>query len=133
MPATEPTAMTKPEELLRVAQEYADLFNARPIDDIERLIADACVDPLWDDRTNLLSLLADEPQDLGLVLALDLDDYVVVRYVGEWIVDIAPVDWDELEDEAFDPDPAQPDPAEPDPADRRDDDYDGTTEGSAVS
>ena len=103
MRPTEPIAQTKPEELLRVAQEYADLFNARRIEDIERLIADACVDPLWDDRTNLLSLLADEPEDLGLVLALSDEEYVVVRYVGAWVVDIAPVDWEALEDEAFDP------------------------------
>jgi hypothetical protein len=103
MRPTEPIAETKPEELLRVAQEYADLFNARPLEDIERLIADACVDPLWDDRTNLFSLGADEPEDLGLVLALDDEEYVVVRYVGAWVVDIAPVDWEALENEAFDP------------------------------
>jgi hypothetical protein len=103
MPQTEPTATTKPEELLRVAQEYADLFNARPLEDIDRLIADACVDPFWDDRTNLLSLLADEPEDLALVLADHPDDYVVIRFVGEWVVDTSPVDWEALEDQAFDP------------------------------
>jgi len=103
---TEPaTSPTKPAELLRVAQEYADLFNANPLDDIDRLIADACVDPFWDDRTNLLSLLADDPGDLGLVLGHDRDDYVVVRYTGEWVVDLSPVDWEALEDRAFDPDP----------------------------
>ena len=69
MPPRESPSTTRPEELLRVAQEYADLFNANPLEDIDRLIADACVDPFWDDRTNLLSLLADEPEDLGLVLA----------------------------------------------------------------
>jgi hypothetical protein len=98
---------TRPEELLRVAQEYADLFNANPLEEIERLIADACVDPFWDDRTNLLSLLADEPEDLGLVLATDAEDYVVIRCVGEWIVDSDPVDWEALEDRAFDPGPEE--------------------------
>jgi hypothetical protein len=104
MRPTKPIAEAKPEELLRVAQEYADLFNSRPIEDIERLIADACVDPLWDDRTNLLSLAADDPEDLGLVLANDDEDYVVIRFIGEWVVDMAPVDWEELEDQAFGPD-----------------------------
>jgi hypothetical protein len=86
-----------------VAQEYADLFNAADsIEDVDRLIADACVDPLWDDRTNLLSLLADDAEDLGLVLATEPDDYVVIRFVGEWVVDISPVDWEALEDRAFD-------------------------------
>jgi hypothetical protein len=105
MSPTDPTtAVTEAQELLRVAQEYADLFNSRPIEDIERLIADACVDPLWDDRTNLLSLAADDPEDLGLVLANDDEDYVVIRFIGEWVVDMAPVDWEELEDQAFGPD-----------------------------
>ena len=87
-----------------VASEYAELFNKCPIEDIDRLIADACVDPLWDDRTNLLSLLADEPQDLGLVLATDAQNYAVVRLAdGVWIVDSGPVDWEALEDRAFAP------------------------------
>ena len=110
MPSMKPTAATKPEELLRVAQEYADLFNARPVEDVDRLIADACVDPFWDDRTNLLSLLAEEPEELGLVLATEPDDYVVVRFTGPdgdagggyWTVDASVVDWEELEDRAFD-------------------------------
>ncbi len=107
MPPTKPTPASLPtrsQELLRVAQEYADLFNASPLEEIDRLIADACVDAFWDDRTNLLSLLADEPDELGLVLAADAEDYVVVRYVGQWVVDFSPVDWEALEDRAFDPD-----------------------------
>ncbi len=97
---------SKPAELLRAAQEYADLFNVNPLDEIDRLIADACVDPFWDDRTNLLALLADDAEDLGLVLSGERDeDYVVVRYVGEWVVDCASVDWEALEDQAFDPVP----------------------------
>jgi hypothetical protein len=105
MPSTEHSAATRPEELLRVAQEYADLFNARPLEDVDRLIADACVDPFWDDRTNLLSLMADDAEDLGLVLATAPDDYVVIRFItGQWIVDTSPVDWESLEDEAFDSD-----------------------------
>ncbi len=109
MPPIEPTSVTRPDELLRVAQEYADLFNARPLEDIDELIADACVDPFWDDRTNLLSLLADEPEALGLVLAADDDDYVVVRFAGAWVVDTSPVDWDGLEERAFRPDPGDDD------------------------
>jgi hypothetical protein len=108
MPPTKPTPASRPtrsDELVRVAQEYADLFNANPLEDIDRLIADACVDPFWDDRTNLLSLLADDPDELGLVLATNAEDYVVVRHVGRWVVDFSPVDWEALEDRAFDPDP----------------------------
>ena len=106
MPATEPVSSTRPDELLRVAQEYADLFNASRIEDIDGLIADACVDAFWDDRTNLLSMLADEPEDLGLVLASGPEDYVVVRYAGGWVVDPSPVDWEALEDQAFGEEPA---------------------------
>ncbi len=122
MHPTKPTFTTggqrssQPLELLQMAEEYAQAFNAvSSIEDIDRLIADACIDPFWDDRTNLLSLLADNPEDLGLVLASDPDDYVIVRYVrsgghnglsggdtGKWVVDTSPVDWDALEDEAFD-------------------------------
>ncbi|MDQ1426765.1 MAG: hypothetical protein QOK39_241 [Acidimicrobiaceae bacterium] len=110
MPPTTPATPTTSSDLLDAAQQYADLFNAAgSIDDVDQLIADACVDPFWDDRTNLLSLLADDPQDLGLVLASSPDDYVVVRYLGgeadgKWVVDTSPVDWDALEDEAFDAD-----------------------------
>src|ERR1700738_1169959 len=86
-------------------REYADLFNARPLEDIDELIADACVDPFWDDRTNLLSLLAEEPEGLGCGLSPDTEDYVVIRCVGEWVVDGSPVDWAGLEDRAFDPGP----------------------------
>ena len=101
MPPTPPTSATRPDELLRVAQEYADLFNASASDDIDRLISDACVDAFWDDRTNLLLMLADEPDELGLVLATDPENYVVVRFVGEWVVDTSPVDWDALEEQVF--------------------------------
>jgi hypothetical protein len=106
MPPTEHTSTTRPDELLRVGQEYADLFNANPIEDIDGLIADACVDPFWDDRTNLLSLLADEPEELGLVLATAPEDYVVIRFVDEWVVDTTPVNWDVLEGQAFDSEPS---------------------------
>jgi hypothetical protein len=106
MPPSESPSAIRSEELLRVAHEYADLFNANPLEEIDRLIADACVDPFWDDRTNLLSLLADGPDDLGLVLATDADeDYVVIRFVDGWIVDCNTVDWEALEDRAFDPGP----------------------------
>jgi hypothetical protein len=97
-------AFAKRAELARVAHEYAQLFNSCPIEDIDRLIADACVDPYWDERTNLLSLLADEPQDLGLVLTTGAHQYAVVRQAGGmWIVDRAAVDWEALEDRAFAP------------------------------
>ncbi len=105
MPSTDPDLATRPEALKRVAQEYADLFNASPLVDIDRLIADACVDPFWDERTNLLSLLADQPEDLGLVLASAPNEFLVVRFVGEWIVDYSDIDWGALEDRAFDPGP----------------------------
>jgi len=104
-PSVDPVASAAEPVVLAVAREYADLFNANPLEEIDRLIADACVDPLWDDRTNLLSLLADEPQEQGLVLASDAAHYAVIRWGGqEWIVDSAPVDWDALEDQAFGPD-----------------------------
>jgi hypothetical protein len=101
MPPTPPTSTTRDDELLRVAQEYADLFNASRSEDIDRLITDACVDAFWDDRTNLLLMLADDPEELGLVLASAPENYVVVRFVGEWVVDTSPVDWNALEEQAF--------------------------------
>ncbi len=114
---TAPTTHPGPtSELLRVAQDYADLFNASPLEDVDRLIADACVDPLWDDRTNLLSLIADEPEDLGLVLASEPDDCVVVRFLGQWVVDLSDVDWEAFEDRDFDP---GPDDDDPDPVEGR--------------
>jgi hypothetical protein len=103
MPVSQPAYAAIPEELKRVAQEYADLFNASRLEDVDRLIADACVDPFWDDRTNLLSLLAEGPEELGLVLSSEPDAFVVVRNVGHWVVDCTPIDWDELEDRAFEP------------------------------
>ncbi|MDQ1427165.1 MAG: hypothetical protein QOK39_641 [Acidimicrobiaceae bacterium] len=100
-----PAALTVPVELALVAAEYSALLNTVGLPDVDRLIADACVDPLWDDRTNLLSLLADAPEELGLVLATGADTYIVVRYAaGTWVADSAPVDWDALEDRAFGPD-----------------------------
>lgn len=122
MPPTPPTSTTRDDELLRVAQEYADLFNASRNEDVDRLITDACVDAFWDDRTNLLLMLADDPEELGLVLASAPENYVVVRFVGEWVVDTSPVDWDALEEQAFagdadDGDDARPYDPEEDPAD----------------
>ena len=107
----EPTSPSRSSKLLEAAQQYADIFNsASSIDDVDRLIADACIDPFWDDRTNLLSFLADDPEDVGLVLSTGPDDYVIIRRLGgasdgEWVVDTSPVDWDVLEDEAFDESP----------------------------
>ena len=100
----DPSTASKLAELAEVATEYAALLNSRPTTEADRLIADACVDPLWDDRTNLLSLLADGPEDHGLVLGFGADEYMVVRYdttVGAWVVDDSPVDWEALEDRAF--------------------------------
>jgi hypothetical protein len=56
-----------------------------------------------------LSLLADEPEALGLVLAADDDDYVVIRFAGRWVVDTSPVDWEGLEERAFRPEPGDDD------------------------
>lgn len=106
----EPVTSPDHAALLLVAQMYADLFNANPLAEVDRLIADACVDPLWSDRTNLLSLLADEPEELGLVLGSDPEHHAVIRWDGrQWIADSAPVDWDALEERAFAPydDPAE--------------------------
>jgi hypothetical protein len=100
----DPSEASRLAELATVAEQYAALLSSRPVVDADALIADACVDPLWDDRTNLLSLLADGPEELGLVLGFSPDDYMVVRYDaarGGWIVDDSPVDWEALEDRAF--------------------------------
>jgi hypothetical protein len=101
LPPIRSNPFTATEELLRVGQEYADLFNARPLDDIDGLIADACVDPFWDDRTNLLSMLAGNPESLGLVLATSDEDYVIIRFVDRWVVDTGAVDWEALEENAY--------------------------------
>lgn len=40
------STLSRESELLRAAQQYADVFNsAASIDNVDRLIADACVDP----------------------------------------------------------------------------------------
>lgn len=99
--------------LLQIAHEYAEVFNRAEPAVVERLIAEACIEPFWDERTNLLAMLADGPEDLGLVLSSEPGggDYLVVRYVGEWVVDTTPVDWEALEEEAFEPAQSWPDAA----------------------
>ncbi len=92
-------------ELARIAQEYADLLNRVEPAAVGGIIDEACVEPNWDERTNLYSMQANAPEDLALVLSSEPggDDYLVVRFVGEWVVDYSVVDWDELEEEVFDP------------------------------
>jgi hypothetical protein len=86
-------------ELYRAAQEYADIFNRIEPEAIAVVIDEAVVDRYWDDRTNLFLLAAADPKEVALVLATepDSDDYLVVRWLGEWVVDAAPVDWDAME------------------------------------
>lgn len=91
-------------ELFRIAQSYADLFNQIEPDTVSRAIDEAAVDDCWDDRTNLFLLRARDPIDVALVLSTQpgSEDYLVVRWAGEWVVDDAPVDWESLEADAFD-------------------------------
>jgi hypothetical protein len=91
-------------ELFHIAQGYADLFNHIEPDAVSRAIDEAVIDDCWDDRTNLFLLKAEDPLDVGLVLSAgpDTEDYLVVRWAGEWVVDDAPVDWESLEADAFD-------------------------------
>jgi hypothetical protein len=93
-------------ELLRIAQSYADLFNQIEPDAVSRAIDEAAVDQYWDGRTNLFLLRAKDPTDVALVLSArpNGEDYLVVRWAGEWVVDDAPVDWESLEVDAFDDD-----------------------------
>ncbi len=97
------------EDVIRIGQEYADLFNRSEPADIEQMISEACIETHWDDRTNLLSLLASSHEEMGLVLATvpGGEDYLVVRFCGHWVVDFTPVDWDTLEDEWLEPIPAE--------------------------
>jgi hypothetical protein len=87
-------------ELYRAAQDYADLLNRVDPEAVPRVIDEAALDRYWDERTNLFLMAAADPRDVALVLAAepDSDDYLVVRWVGEWVVDPAPVDWDAMED-----------------------------------
>jgi hypothetical protein len=91
-------------ELFRIAQSYADLFNQIEPDAVSHAIGAAAVDDCWDDRTNLFLLRAEDPTDVALVLSThpDSEDYLLVRWAGEWVVDDVPVDWESLEAEAFD-------------------------------
>jgi hypothetical protein len=93
-------------DLSRVAQEYADLLNRSEPALTCQIIDEACIEPHWDERSNLFQMLATAPEDMALVLSSEPggDDYVVVRFItGEWVVDATPVDWDEMEEEAFEP------------------------------
>ena len=96
------------DEVYRVAEEWAAIFNRVGLGEVERLITEAGFDECFDDRTNLFLLAQVDPTDLALVLSSSSgaddegDDYVVVRFDGDgWFVDTEPVDWDALEDAAF--------------------------------
>jgi hypothetical protein len=93
-------------ELAGIAQTYADLFNQIELGAVARAIDEAALDRYWDDRTNLFLLNAEDPTDIALVLSVEpeTENYLVVRWAGEWVVDDTPVDWDSLESEAFDDD-----------------------------
>jgi hypothetical protein len=103
-------------ELVRIAQSYADLFNQIEPGAVARAIDEAALDRYWDDRTNLFLLNAEDPTDIALVLSVepDSEDYLVVRWAGEWVVDDTPVDWESLESEAFDDDTFDDDPFDDD-------------------
>jgi hypothetical protein len=93
------------DEVYRIAEEWAALFNRVDAGEVEHLITEAAVDECFDDRTNLFLMSRAEPTDVALVLSSSAaadDDYLIVRYDGEaWVVDSAPVDWTSLEDAAF--------------------------------
>jgi len=95
------------DEVYRVAEEWAAIFNRVGLVEVERLITEAGFDECFDDRTNLFLVAQVDPTDLALVLSSsgpdgEGDDYVVVRFDEEgWFVDTEPVDWDALEDAAF--------------------------------
>jgi hypothetical protein len=96
------------DELYRIGEEWAAIFNRVGLGEVERVITEAGFDECFDDRTNLFLLAQADPTDLALVLSSssgaddEEDDYVVVRFDGdEWFVDTDPVDWEALEDAAF--------------------------------
>jgi hypothetical protein len=86
-----------------VAQGYADLLNGAGPAGVDAIFDDAPFESCWDERTNLFCLAAADPTDCALVLAdpPGSEHYVVVRWDGGWFVDDTPVDWSELEDDAF--------------------------------
>jgi hypothetical protein len=93
--------------LYEAALEWAALFNSMPPEAVGEVIAESGNEEYFDDRTNLFLMAPGEPTDLALVLSAadepDSDDYVVVRWVGDaWAVDSGPVDWEALEEAAFD-------------------------------
>jgi hypothetical protein len=90
-------ALTTKAGLRQAANSYAaelNLLDRQAIPEWRSEIA--AESPYWDDRTNLLSLTGDQPEDAALVLATRPggDDYVVIRWAGRWIVDTDPVDWE---------------------------------------
>jgi hypothetical protein len=91
------------DDLRQAAEGYATELNLLdPAALFEWLDEVAVESPFWDDRTNLLLMVAERPEDVALVLATEPggDDYVLVRWVGHWIVDADPVDWEAVLDEA---------------------------------
>jgi hypothetical protein len=84
------------EDLLGAADGYAaELNQLDPAATFEWLAEVAVESPYWDDRTSLLAMAAEGPEDAALVLATEPggDDYVLVRWAGRWFVDSDPVDW----------------------------------------
>jgi hypothetical protein len=117
------------EEVYRIAEDWAALFNRVDAGEVEHLITEAAVEECFDDRTNLFLMSRVEPIDVALVLSSSPgaeDDYLIVHFDGDaWIVDSTPVDWISIADAAFadeDDDDEDDDDDEEDDDDHEDDD-----------
>ena len=85
------------DRLRHPADEYVTELNLLAPEAVPEWLAEVATEsPYWDDRTNLLFLTADRPEDTALVLASKPggEDYLVIRWAGRWIVDTDPVDWE---------------------------------------
>jgi hypothetical protein len=89
--------------VVHAAEQYADVLNRAGPAGVDAFFDDAPLEPWFDERTNLFSMAAESPTDYALVLAdpPGSEEYVIVRWDGEWFVDTTPVDWAEVEAAAF--------------------------------
>jgi hypothetical protein len=85
--------------LRQAADDFAAELNLLDPESVYEWLAEVAAEsPYWDDRTNLFCLAADRLQAAALVLATHPggDDYLIVRWAGEWFVDADLADWEAI-------------------------------------